>query len=158
MSTIPTCRLQPTMLEDQVFRSATGEALSKWLSDNWVTFTSKLIDWEVMKAVLRFHCIRSIIGVKADLQNNGSRIETSIGVLEAKPQTDLTKKGALPDALVRHAQLIEQLRRLNFIMYQAKMHADGDMSGCLLAWLLRSTNPPTPVAMTRVSTTFVATN
>ncbi|KAJ1186198.1 hypothetical protein NDU88_002981 [Pleurodeles waltl] len=90
---------------------------------------SRSIEWEALKVVLRGHCINEVVGVWADVHRKIQTLEQYLRALEAESHETHAGLCALADARDRHAQLIAKLRSFDFLAYQAKIHAKGDMSG-----------------------------
>ncbi|KAJ1179266.1 hypothetical protein NDU88_004500 [Pleurodeles waltl] len=82
--------------------------------------------------------------------------ETSLKALGNRARGDPVAQTDLDAALSKHTHLVLQLCGVDFRLYQAKMHPEGDKAGRLLVWLLRSADPHMPVVRICTSSTTFA--
>lgn len=64
---MPTWRLRPELLEDQVFRSALSEATANYFTENEGSTGSAQIEWDAYKTVMRGVAISINTGTRAVL-------------------------------------------------------------------------------------------
>ncbi|KAJ1175197.1 hypothetical protein NDU88_000488 [Pleurodeles waltl] len=99
---VPSWGLQPAVLEDHALRAEKAETLTHYFAESWGTSTSKLMDWEAMKVVLRGHFIRAVVGARATTDKDLTQVEASLKPLETAARDNHTKLTDLNKALVTH--------------------------------------------------------
>lgn len=56
-TSVPTWRLDPTLLDDPAFRASLGEVIHNYWLENAGTASLLAVEWEVLTAVVQGHCI-----------------------------------------------------------------------------------------------------
>ncbi|KAJ1211537.1 hypothetical protein NDU88_006895 [Pleurodeles waltl] len=79
--------------------------------------------------------------------------ESSLKTLEATTWDNPAAQADLNKAPAMHTRLVEPLCCIDFRSYQAKIHAEGEKAGHLLAWSLRSIDSAAPIVRIRISRT-----
>lgn len=89
---IPTWKLRPELLEDQVFRAALAETTINYFSENAGTASTCQIEWDAYKTVIRGAAIGVKAGVRMTLVRQISELETQLGRLDQEAARDETKR------------------------------------------------------------------
>lgn len=142
---VPTWRLQPQLLEDAPYRATMLNTLVHYFRENWNTASSHLMEWDAMKSVVRGVSIGQVVGARHEIHNQLLRIEDSLTKLEREVTTDPTKKEALQEAHIEHAEVLETLRTIDYAAYTQRIHTEADKAGTLLARIVRDRPDPLPI-------------
>lgn len=65
-SPVPTWKLKPQLLEDGPFRAAMATTINKYMTENWNTASTVLIDWDAFKTVVRGAATGQIVGARQE--------------------------------------------------------------------------------------------
>lgn len=142
---IPSWRLLPETLEDPVFRREIGEGIAHYFSENEGTASTRALEWDAFKVVVRGLCITKYVGVRKTLLQDVEKAEQKLRETErARPEQPERQKEVL-EAKEAMAVELERLRCFDYKKYLVKAHAECDKSGSLLAWLANPTPRGTPI-------------
>ncbi|KAJ1154371.1 hypothetical protein NDU88_007123 [Pleurodeles waltl] len=87
------------------------------------------------------------VGARAEIVSDLTQLEDELGSLEREMILDDNKTERLYEARIRHAELLEYLRVVDYRSYTQKMHVEADKPGALLAKLIGPQQSPTPILM-----------
>lgn len=141
---VPTWKLQPALVEDQVFRTTLADATKNYFRENADTAGSCQIEWDAFKTVIRGVAITTKVGARNALIKSISELEEQLGELEKNTTEHDTQRNALQDANIKYVELLEELRVLDYTLY-TQNHTTADRAGPLLAHLIKDSPNPTPI-------------
>lgn len=147
---VSTWKLQPQLLEDAPFRLALSSTITHYLNENWNTATTRLIEWDALKVVIRGAAIGQVVGARQEIHKQLIDTEQKLNTLERESLTDPLKKLELQQTHIDHADSLETLRVIDYNAYQQRKHTDADKPSTLLAGLVR--DRPDPPTITRIRT------
>ncbi|KAJ1136101.1 hypothetical protein NDU88_002519 [Pleurodeles waltl] len=142
---IPMWRLQVEALHDPAFIDALRTALKQYWESNTGTTNLRATEWDAHKVVIRGHCISTTWGVRRTLHAEVSKLEEKLRALENAVACNVTPYSALRETRAEHAKADATLRLHDHKHHMARLQAEGDRSGRLLAWLLREDRRCPPI-------------
>lgn len=142
---IPTWKLNPSLLEDSVFHSTLNTAIINYFAEKANTTSSRQIEWDAFKTVLRGAAISRRVGECTTLLTSLTDVENRLGALEREVLANDVRKEDLQEAHIRHAELLEDLRILDYRLYTQRQNAEADRAGPLLARIIQNTQDATPI-------------
>lgn len=78
---VPLCRMSEEALSDRVFVHELTGVLDGYFNDNWGSASSRAMDWDAMKVVLRGECMKITYGVKQQFLSDLDRLEKRLGAI-----------------------------------------------------------------------------
>lgn len=142
---IPTWRLRPEALEDPVFCTDIKTGITQYFQEKEGTPTSPIAEWEAFKLVLWGLCIAKMVGVRKTLLNEVEAAEVKLRSAEKESYENRGTQEKVLEAREALAVQMETLRSFDYKKYVAGVHAEGDKTGSLLAWLANPNARGTPI-------------
>lgn len=134
-SKVPTWKLRPETFDDPVFAGEVGEGIVHYFTGNAGTASSKAMEWDAFKVVVRGLCINKYVGVRKVLLQDVEKAELRLRAAERDRPEHPERQTELVEAKEAVATEIERLWCFDHKKYIVKAHAERDKEGTLLAWL-----------------------
>lgn len=113
---------------------------------NWKIASSHLVEWNALKVVVGGASIGQRVGARQEIHQQLVSLEQRMITLEQEATTDPQKKAVLQEACISHAELLENLRIIDYRAYQLRKHTEAARRGTLLARLVRDRPDPPIIA------------
>ncbi|KAJ1172938.1 hypothetical protein NDU88_004780 [Pleurodeles waltl] len=121
------------------------------IDENGGTATTHLVEWDALKPMIYGHCVHAMVALRDTLSRELAQMATFLGGLERATLEDAFTRHELTEKRDNYVCLLESLRCIDYSVYQAKMHTEGDNSGRLLVWLMRHVTDNTQLTVIQVS-------
>lgn len=128
-----------------MFRDAISTAITHYFRENAHTASTRQLEWDAFKTVIRGTAISWRAGVRSSIVKRLAEVEDCMGRLEQEAVTSEAHKKELQEAQITHAELLEELRTVDYRLYIQKQHAEADRAGPLLARIIKDMPVSTPV-------------
>ncbi|KAJ1184759.1 hypothetical protein NDU88_001562 [Pleurodeles waltl] len=140
---IPLCRLRPDLLGDLEYRKDLQDVLNGYFSANWGSATTRGIEWEVLKVVIRGESLSKTYGIRKRLDRELTQQEDSLSAIQRQVDNG---DGSGSDCLGVRSGIVDLWGRLdNYVHreYRQRLIQEGDRLG--VCWLGSSGgNIPSP--------------
>ncbi|KAJ1106026.1 hypothetical protein NDU88_003429 [Pleurodeles waltl] len=106
---------------------------------------TRAVEWDAHKVVVRGHCMGGAWGIRKVLTTELFNMEREMGGLESVTGCRPSEDECLRTILKKNRESETQLWKHDYRRRLAALHAEGDSSGWLLAWLVKEDSQDPPI-------------
>ena len=140
-------RFQPVMLEDQAFREDLAAHILEYFELNDKSTSSRIMEWEAFKVVLRGFCMSKTVGLRRELDAQLLSMEDRIRKLEGTTIQDDSTREAMREAKELYTSLVERLRCHDYKKYISRTHCEEGKANRMLARMITPEIGGSPITM-----------
>ncbi|KAJ1200418.1 hypothetical protein NDU88_004242 [Pleurodeles waltl] len=152
LSRTPSWRLQPALLRDPPFREQLADTIAFYFTINNQTATTRAIEWDGHKVVIRGMCIGAAGGIQHTLLLELHDTEEKLRKAECEAASNSAASNATIQLKKQWGDIETCLRKFDYRHYTARLHTEGDRYSHMLAWLAKGIQRHTPINAIRLDT------
>ncbi|KAJ1204909.1 hypothetical protein NDU88_000344 [Pleurodeles waltl] len=149
---VPTWCLQPSLLWDPPFRAELAEGIESYFKINAKSASSRAVEWDGHKVVIRGLCMSASGGVRRTLITELHGVEERLWEAERRVEGGGGDMKEVTELKTQWTETDARLRKFYYRHYTARMHAEGDRSSILLSWLVKGEQQHSTINAIRLDT------
>ncbi|KAJ1142643.1 hypothetical protein NDU88_008956 [Pleurodeles waltl] len=136
---IPLWLLRPDLLGDPEYKKDLQGVLDGYLHTNWGTATTRGLELEALKVIIRGESLSKTYGIRQRLYRELTQQEEVLAAIQRQVDSGDTSEA---DCLEVRGRIVDLWDRLdNYVRRNYRLFREGDHSGRMLAWFRRRERP-----------------